>query len=67
MTFVLNSRVSLHPFGPRESRATIHTRTAGNPDTHVLLVKGGRGDLAINGTEVTRLLFVQIVTRSNDL
>lgn len=67
MTFVLNSRMMLHPLRPREGRTTIKSRSTHDPHTHILLMQGSRSDFAINGAKVTRLLFKQIITRSNSL
>lgn len=64
---MLDSSMMFHPLTPRESRTSILRRTTSNPHTHLISMKSSRSNLAINRTEMTRLLFIKIITRSNSL
>lgn len=75
MAEMLHSLVFLHPLAPptpqlpttdlREGRAVVQAGSTGGPHAHLLLVQGGGGDLAVDGSEVARLLLEQVVARGD--
>ena len=77
MTNVLDSLVGLHPLAPpmphtslptlREGRTAVGAGSTGHEHTHVLLVQGGGGHLAVDGAEVSGLLLKEIVASGDSL